>query len=85
MIVAPASCGTNGKAARVRLASGYEEGEAVEAISDITSGDPIVVLGQNALKDQSPVRVVNLPAAAAVPAAAATTAETAPATAPAGT
>jgi membrane fusion protein (multidrug efflux system) len=79
----------DGKAARVRLAAGYEEGEAVEAISDITSGDPIVVLGQNALKDQSPVRVVNLPAAAAaIPAAAAAataTAEKTPAQAPAGT
>ncbi|MBE2216262.1 MAG: efflux RND transporter periplasmic adaptor subunit [Opitutaceae bacterium] len=70
----------DGKAARVRLAAGYEEGEAVEAVSDVTAGDMIVVLGQNALKDQSPVRVVNLPAAAAIPATA--TAEAAPAPAP---
>lgn len=62
----------DGKAARIRLAAGYEEGESVEAVAEITAGDPIVVLGQNALKDQSPVRVVNLPAAAvAIPAAAA--------------
>ena len=76
----------DGKAVRVRLSAGYEEGEAVEALADITAGDPIVVLGQNALKDQSPVRVVNLPAAVAVPAATATAA-TEPTTAqtPAGT
>ncbi len=61
-----------GKAARIRLAAGYEEGEAVEAVAEVAAGDPIVILGQNALKDQTPVRVVNLPSgAAAIPAAAA--------------
>jgi len=76
----------DGKAARVRLAAGYEEGDAVEAVADIVSGDPIVVLGQNALKDRSPVRVVNLPAAAAIPAATAAAAtETTTAQTPAGT
>ena len=55
----------DGKAARVRLSAGYEEGDSVEAVSDIAAGEPIVVLGQNALKDQSPVRMVNVPAAAA--------------------
>ena len=75
----------DGKAARVRLDAGYEEGESVEAVTDVTPGDAIVVLGQNALKDQSPVRVATLPPGPAVPAAAAAAATDKPAQTPAGT
>jgi membrane fusion protein (multidrug efflux system) len=51
----------DGKAARIRLQAGYEEGEFIEALTGITPGDPVVVLGQNALKDASPVRIVGEP------------------------
>jgi membrane fusion protein, multidrug efflux system len=67
------------KAERVRLSSGYEEGESVEAVALVEPGDAIVVLGQNALKDQAPVRVVNLPAPA-VPAAIAADTKASPGT-----
>ncbi len=49
----------DGKAFRLRLDAGYEEGSFVEAVTDVAVGDPIVVLGQNALKDEAPVRIVN--------------------------
>jgi membrane fusion protein (multidrug efflux system) len=48
----------DGVANRVRLGPGYEEGDVVEARSDISPGAAIVVLGQSALKDQAAVRIV---------------------------
>jgi membrane fusion protein (multidrug efflux system) len=48
----------DGVANRVRLGSGYEEGDVVEARSDISAGAAIVILGQSALKDQAAVRIV---------------------------
>lgn len=48
-----------GVANRIHLGPGYEEGDIVEARSDISAGEPIVVLGQSALKDQAAVRIVD--------------------------
>jgi len=48
----------DGVASKVRLDVGYEEGEFVQVLSRVFSGDAIVVLGQNALKDQATVRIV---------------------------
>ena len=49
----------DGKASKLRLKAGFEEGNFVEAMEDVAAGDAIVVLGQNALKDAAPVRIVN--------------------------
>ncbi|MGH8019704.1 MAG: efflux RND transporter periplasmic adaptor subunit [Opitutaceae bacterium] len=49
----------DGKAFKLRLEAGYDEGNFVEAVSGVTDGEPIVVLGQNGLKDEAPVRIVN--------------------------
>lgn len=49
----------DGKASRIRLDAGYEEGEVVEALKAVQPGDNVVVLGQSALKDAAPVRIVN--------------------------
>jgi len=48
-----------GKASKRPLAAGYESPEVVEAVSAIEPGTPIIVLGQNGLKDGTLVRIVN--------------------------
>lgn len=47
------------RAQKVRLESGYEDGNFVEALSGIQPGTPVIVLGQNGLKDDALVKVVN--------------------------
>jgi len=47
------------RARKVRLDAGYEEDDYIEAQSGIKGGEPIVVVGQNTLKDQARVRIVN--------------------------
>lgn len=49
----------DGTAEKIRLTAGYEEGEYVEALEAVKPGASVVVLGQNSLKDQAKVRVVN--------------------------
>ena len=46
-------------AKRVRLDVGYENGRFVEALSQIDADVPVIVVGQNGLKDQARVRIVN--------------------------
>jgi len=48
----------DGVANKVRLDVGYEEGDFVQVLSRVPPGAKVVVLGQNALKDQVAVRVV---------------------------
>ena len=47
------------KASKRRLDAGYENSTVIEALSDIESGTPIIVLGQNGLKDGTSIRIVN--------------------------
>ena len=44
-------------AVRVELQRGFEDAEKVEVLNPIADGTPIVVLGQNGLKDGTPVRI----------------------------
>lgn len=46
-------------AVKVRLDAGFENSQYVEALSLIEPDTPIIVVGQNGLKDQSRVKVVN--------------------------
>ena len=46
-------------AARVKLQPGFEDADFIEALAGIASGTPIIVVGQNGLKDRTRVRVVN--------------------------
>lgn len=48
----------DGVANKVRLDVGYEEGDVVQVLSRVRPGQDVVVLGQNALKDQVAVRIV---------------------------
>lgn len=66
----------DGVAKKVRLAAGYEEGDFVEVLEQVAAGDSVVVLGQNGLKDQSAVRIVETSKAAGPTATAAATTPT---------
>lgn len=46
-------------AARIKLQPGFEDADFIESLSGINSGTPIIVVGQNGLKDSTRVRVVN--------------------------
>lgn len=48
-------------AARVRLDIGFEDSENLEILAGITQGDRIVIVGQNGLKDQAKIRVIDGP------------------------
>lgn len=48
----------DGVANKVRLDVGYEEGDVIQVLSRVPPGSDVVVLGQNALKDQAVVRIV---------------------------
>lgn len=54
-------------ARRVPLDMGYENAEYVESVSAIAANTPVIVVGQNGLKDQARVKVVNAAAGAAPP------------------
>ena len=43
---------------KVRLKTGFEDSEKIEALSDINVGDKVIVVGQAGMKDKSKVRVV---------------------------
>jgi membrane fusion protein (multidrug efflux system) len=49
-------------AQRVQLDVGYENGSFIEALSDIAADSPIIGVGQNGLKDQARVNIMNAPA-----------------------
>lgn len=46
-------------ASRVKLDVGFEDGASIEALSEIEPGTPIIIVGQNGLKDQAKVKIVN--------------------------
>ena len=46
-------------AVRIKLQPGFEDVEFVEAMAEVKEGAPIIVVGQNGLKDGTRVRVVN--------------------------
>lgn len=46
-------------ARRIRLDAGYENSQFIEARSDVTVDTPVIIVGQNGLKDQARVKVVN--------------------------
>ncbi|MFC1525314.1 efflux RND transporter periplasmic adaptor subunit [Candidatus Latescibacterota bacterium] len=46
-------------ATKVRLEAGYDNSRYVEVLSQIDAGTPVIVVGQNGLKDQARVKVVN--------------------------
>jgi len=46
-------------AVRIKLQPGFEDVEFVEAMAEVKEGSPIIVVGQNGLKDGTRVRVVN--------------------------
>ena len=45
-------------ASKVRFEMGFDDTEHIEAVSGVTRGDMIVVVGQNGLKDQAKVRII---------------------------
>ncbi|MCD6376543.1 MAG: efflux RND transporter periplasmic adaptor subunit [Caldisericaceae bacterium] len=45
---------------RIKITPGYEDNEKVEVLKDIEEGEMIIVVGQAGMKDQTPVRVVNV-------------------------
>ena len=47
-------------ASRIKLEGGYEDGEHVEALAGVEAGEPIIVVGQNGLKDKAKVKIVNV-------------------------
>ncbi len=49
----------DGKAARVVLEPGYSDAQQVESLSGIEVGEKIVVVGQNGLKQDTKVRLVD--------------------------
>lgn len=49
----------NGKAVKRKLVAGYEDPTNIEAVSGFEVGMPVIVLGQNGLKDGASVREVN--------------------------
>ncbi|MFT5090610.1 MAG: membrane fusion protein (multidrug efflux system) [Candidatus Latescibacterota bacterium] len=48
-------------AQRIALSAGYEDSRHIEALTDIDPGTPIIIVGQNGLKDGARVRIVNQP------------------------
>ena len=46
-------------AARIKLQPGFEDTDFIESLAGIDSGTPIIVVGQNGLKDSTRVRIVN--------------------------
>jgi len=46
-------------AEKVQLVQGFENADFIEALADIDPGTPIIIVGQNGLKDQARVRVIN--------------------------
>ncbi len=50
----------DGRAKRVELKKGFEDNEKVELLNQLPVGTPVVVLGQNGLKDGSSVKIVNV-------------------------
>jgi hypothetical protein len=48
-------------ATRVRLDIGFEDTENLEVLDGTKQGDRIVVVGQNGLKDQAKIRVIDGP------------------------
>lgn len=48
-----------GKAEKVSVSVGYEEGEFVEITNGLTGNEKVVITGHQNLKDQAPVEVVN--------------------------
>lgn len=50
----------NGKARKIELKRGYEDAQKVEVLAGIEEGDSVIVVGQNALKDNVPVKVVKI-------------------------
>lgn len=46
-------------ATRIKLQAGFEDVDYIEAMADIEPGTPVIVVGQNGLKDQVRVRIVN--------------------------
>ena len=45
---------------KIRLHTDYEDNEKVEVLEGIEEGEPIIVVGQAGMKDQTPVRIVNV-------------------------
>jgi membrane fusion protein, multidrug efflux system len=45
-------------ATRVLLNAGYENGTHIEALTDVAVGQPVIVVGQTGLKDQTRVKIV---------------------------
>lgn len=43
---------------KIRLNTGFEDSEKIEALTDINVGDKVIVVGQAGMKDKSKVRVV---------------------------
>jgi len=52
---------TGGTAHRVPVSLGYADGDKVEITKGLKSGDSVVTLGQNSLKDGTKVAIVNAP------------------------
>jgi len=48
-------------ASKIKLDAGFEDIEFIEAMADIAAGTHVIVVGQNGLKDQAKVKIVNLP------------------------
>ena len=44
---------------KVKLNAGYENSQSIEALSGVLLETPIIVIGQNGLKDKARVTVVN--------------------------
>jgi len=47
----------DGTASKIKLDAGFENGEFIEALSDIEPGMPVIVVGQNGLKDKAKVKI----------------------------
>jgi membrane fusion protein (multidrug efflux system) len=58
----------DGKAMRVNVTLGYDDGPWVEVRQGLTLGDRVVVAGKAALRDGSPVKVIESASVAAAPA-----------------
>ena len=48
----------DGKARRIQVTLGFVEGDQVEVLTGLAEGDPVVTVGQEGLKDDTPVRLV---------------------------
>ena len=46
-------------AEKVQLVQGFENADFIEALAGVDPGTPIIIVGQNGLKDQARVRVIN--------------------------